>query len=105
MFVPALINWSTLVEDVSEGAFRLYVELADAMPPAEHILAEHILYGLDERITEHYVTIERLEAGDHVEPEPFTEHTRVYDVVGNWFALYRLASDVRSAKGGFSCSC
>ena len=104
MFLPALINWDTLVQGLSEEAFEIYIACAVHGPPPEHIIAEQLLYEMPERVDEHYVTLERKEPGDIVVHEPFTEHTRIYETVESWFSEYRLTSDVRNAKGGgFSC--
>lgn len=104
MFVPALINWATLTEAVRDDTFDLYVDIARDTPPAEHLLTELVLYQIPGKIDEHYVVIERVESGDHIEPEPFTEHAALYETIEHWFARHRLTSDTRKAKGGgFSC--
>lgn len=104
MFLPALINWDTLIESVGDDAFEIYIASSKRLPVPEHIVAEQILYEVPEHLNEHYVTIERREPGDMLMHEPFTEHTRLYEAVEGWFAWNRLTSDVRPAKGGgFSC--
>lgn len=104
MFLPALINWDTLLEGIADDAFDLYIELSVDHPVPEHIIAEQILYEVPEHLNEHYVTLERREPGDMLVHEPFTEHTRLYEAVEGWFSFHRLSSDVRLVKGGgFSC--
>lgn len=104
MFLPALINWDTLVLGLREEAFDLYIVHSTQRPPPEHIIAEEFLYEMPERVNEHYVTIDRRESGDMLLHEPFLERSRIYEVIEEWFSQHRLTSDVRHAKGGgFSC--